>query len=122
MVIFGHGDEIEVAEILDQKQFVPGRIIVREFLIHGHHDGLRHLSRPIGSEVEMEDRVAALYLLSPGETHRFDEFILNALFVLFRDIFAWGVAGLQLTEHDLIIGLLDPFPVVVPVHAVIPSR
>gem|GEM_PF-2361582 len=122
MVIFGHRDEIEVAEIFDQKQFVPGRIIVREFLIHGDHDGLCHLSRPIGSEVEMEDRVAALYLLSPSETHRFDEFILDALFVLFCDIFAWGVAGLQLTEHDLIIRLLDPFPVVVPIHAIIPSR
>ena len=82
---------------------VPRRIVVCVSLVHRDHDGLRHLSRPIGSEVEMKDCIAAFYLFSPRETHGLDEFVLNFLFVLFRDICARFVAGLQLTEHDLII-------------------
>ena len=82
---------------------VPRRIVVCVSLVHRDHDGLRHLSRPIGSEVEMENRITAFYLLSPSEAHRLDEFVLDALLVLFRDICARFVAGLQLTEHDLII-------------------
>lgn len=51
----------------------------------------------------MEDCVAALYLFSPGETHRQDEFVRDSFLIGLGDIGARRVAGLQLAEHDLII-------------------
>jgi len=98
------------------------RIIFRILFIERDHNRLRHLSCSIGSEVEMKDRITAFYLVSSSETYREKKFVRDKLFVLFRDIFAWRITGLELTKDNFIIGLLDSFSVIISIHTIIPSR